>query len=132
MRNRIKFIIIMVMAIVCTMTANAQKYVYFATYRAVINEYGETLPKYKKDAYCPTRIEIDLEAKTLFIKTKTHGSVSYRFSDIRLFDKSISFYNEKDEQIGCIVFGDTDFSEFHVFGIDRKDGSSVIYCADYY
>lgn len=45
MKNRFKFIVIMVMAIVCAMTANAQKYVYFATLRAVIDEYGEVLQK---------------------------------------------------------------------------------------
>lgn len=127
MKNRFKFIIIMVMAIVCTMTANAQKYVYFATHRAVIDEYGEMLQKTTKEAYCPTRIELDMDAKTLFIKTKTHGSVSYTFSDFDFYNKSVWLLNEKDEKIGGIVFEDTDLTHFQVLGIYRKDGSMVIY-----
>lgn len=122
MRNRIKFIIIMVMAIVCTMTANAQKYVYFATRRVVRNEYGE-----RKSAYCPTRIELDMDAKTLFIKTKTHGSVSYTFSNYRFYDEGVWFLNEKDEKIGGICFRDTDLTDFQILGIERKDGSMVFY-----
>ena len=72
------------MAIVCTMTANAQKYVYFATHRFVQNEFGEMSPNSLIKAYCPTRIELDLEAKTLLIKTKTHGTVSYTISVVHM------------------------------------------------
>lgn len=58
--------------------------------------------KTAKEVYSPTRIELDMDAKTLFIKTKTHGSVSYTFSDFRFHDKSVWFFNEKDETIGGI------------------------------
>ncbi len=73
------FILIMVLSI-CTITANAI-IVYFATHRLVTNEYGEEFPKSAKEAYCPTRIELDVDAKMLLIKTRTHGTASYTFSD---------------------------------------------------
>jgi hypothetical protein len=91
MKNRIKFILIMVMTIVCTMTANAQKDVYFATHRFVRNEFGELLPRSDKEAYCPTRIEVDYVAKTLLIKTKTHGTASYTFDHFNLKEKFVFF-----------------------------------------
>ena len=126
------------MAIVCAMTVNAQKNaykdVYFATHRTVINEYGEMLPKSPKEAYCPTRIEVDLEQQTLFIKTKTHGSTSYTFSRFEKVDKrgniievGVLFFDENDECIGTIGFADTECLKFKGLLIYRKDGTRVSY-----
>ena len=127
MRNRIKFIIIMVMAIVCTMTANAQKYVYFATHRFVQDEFGEISPKYSKDAYCPTRIEVDLEQQTLLIKTKTHGTVSYTISDCFVKEDCVHFFDEKGNKIGCIIYTDATFQDFKGLTIIRNNNTMVTY-----
>lgn len=134
MRNRIKFIIIMVMAIVCTMTANAQKDVYFATHRFVQDEYGEILPNRRlNEAYCPTRIEVNKNTKTLLIKTKTRGTVSYKYKCINWeetdIDERLCFYNAKLELIGCLVFDGSGFndSSFKGLFICRKNDTMVMY-----
>ena len=127
MRNRIKFIVIMVMAIVCTMTANAQKYVYFATHRFVQNEFGEISPKYSKDAYCPTRIEVDLERQTLLIKTKTHGTISYTFSNAFVEENGVHFFDGKGNKIGAIVYTDETFQNFKGLAIIRNNDTMVTY-----
>lgn len=119
------FILIMVMSI-CTITANA-KNVYFATHRVVTNEYGEDFPKSAKEAYCPTRIELDVDAKTILIKTRTHGTASYTFSNIVLKDQGVVFFDGKGEVVGGIVFLDTDYSEFGALQIFRKDNTKITY-----
>lgn len=128
MRNRIKFIIIMVMAIVCTMTANAQKDVYFATHRFVKDEYGEILPNRRlNEAYCPTRIELDLEAKTLLIKTKTHGTVNYKISDVLVEEDCAHFFDEKGNKIGGIKYTDDTCIYFKGLAIIRNNDTIVTY-----
>jgi hypothetical protein len=116
--------------LVCTITAEA-KDVYFAYYRAVINE----IPfKVHHSVYCPTRIEVDYDAKTLVIKTETRGTASYTFSDIYVDTKSkvILFIDyTKDnvigDTIGGIVFADTDYSEFNSLVIYRKNNTAIVY-----
>lgn len=49
----------------------------------------------QKEAYCPTRIELDVDAKTILIKTRTHGTASYTFSNIVLKDQGVVFSMEK-------------------------------------
>lgn len=128
MRNRIKFIIIMVMAIVCTMTANAQeKDVYFATHRFVQDEYGETQPKNLDYAYCPTRIEVDKDAKTLLVKSKAHGVASYPFSKFDATEKSVFFYGTKGEKIAIMVFYSTTQNAFNKLIIYQSDDTIEIY-----
>ena len=131
------FILIMVM-LICTITANA-KDVYFATHRQIQNEYGELLPRSDREAYCPTRIEVDYDAKTLFIKTKTHGTASYMFSDYDYRDllgttfeeiakKAIVFFNAKGEIIGSLFFTDYNYSDFLGLTMYRKNNTAkVIY-----
>ena len=127
MKNRFKFIIIMVMAIVCTMTANAQKYVYFATHRFVQNEFGEMSPNSLIKAYCPTRIELDLDAKTLLIKTKTHGTVSYTISDVLVEEDCAHFFDEKGNKIGGIKYTDDTCIYFKGLAIIRNNDTIVTY-----
>lgn len=127
MRNRIKFIIIMAMAIVCTMTANAQKYVYFATHRYVQNEFGEMSPNSLIKAYCPTRIEVDLEQQTLLIKTKTHGTASYTISDCLVKEDCVHFFDEKGNKIGGIMYTDETFQDFKGLAIIRNNNTTIIY-----
>lgn len=117
----------MVMAIVCTMTANAQKDVYFATHRFVQNEFGEISPKYSKDAYCPTRIELDLEQQTLLIKTKTHGTVSYTISDVLVVENDVHFFDGKGNKIGGIEYTDATFQDFKALVIIRNNNTMVTY-----
>lgn len=129
----------MVMAIVCTMTANAQekelpypyytgyKEVYFATHRFVQNEFGEVLPNSHIKAYCPTRIELDITKKTLLIKTKTHGAVSYTFSDVRVEEKFAFFLDRKDNLIGGIIYTDASCQYFKCLVIYRNNDTRVIY-----
>ena len=132
MKNRFKFIIIMVMAIVCTMTANAQKYVYFATHRFVQDEYGETSPKKLDEAYCPTRIEVDKDAKTLLVKTKTHGRASYTFSNFKTTEGKYFFYDTKGNNIGCMFFYTTDNTLLSKLIIYRCDDTIETYESNSY
>lgn len=113
---------------ICTITAEA-KDVYFATHRFVQNEYGELLPRSDKEAYCPTRIEVDFDAKTLLIKTKTHGTASYTFNYFDLKEKFIIFYNVKGEQVGGIEFRDFNYSDFNCLIIRRKNDTLIAYTA---
>lgn len=117
----------MVMAIVCTMTANAQKYVYFATHRYVQNEFGEISPNSLIKAYCPTRIELDLEAKTLLIKTKTHGTASYTISGVLVKEDCVHFFDEKGNKIGGIMYTDETFQDFKGLAIIRNNNTIVTY-----
>lgn len=124
------FILIMVM-LVCTITAEA-KDVYFATHRSEQSEYGEW-----SDTYCPTRIELDIvDTKTLVIKTKTRGTVSYTFNDIDsqrdATNSLITFYDADGYKIGDILFKDTDWGtskpeDFWGLVIYRKNGTRVVY-----
>ena len=124
------FILIMVMSI-CTITAEA-KDVYFATCRHEQSEYGEW-----SMTYCPTRIELDIvDTKTLVIKTKTRGTVSYTFNDLGSkrdeTNSLITFYDADGYKIGDIVFKDTDWGtgkpeDFWGLVIYRKNGTQVIY-----
>lgn len=123
MKNRFKFIIIMVMAIVCTMTANAQKDVYFATHRFVQNEFGEISPKDFNDACCSARIVVDMGARTLLVATKTQGDESYTFSRFQKEKGNIYFFDEKDNKIAYMTF-DKDFSALFLY---RNDYSIVEY-----
>lgn len=127
MKNRFKFIIIMVMAIVYTMTANAQKDVYFATHRFVQDEYGETSPKKLDEAYCPTRIEVDKDVKTILVKTKTYGTASYTFSNFKITEGKYFFYGTKGEKIGCMVFYSTDNTLLNRLIIYRSDDTIETY-----
>lgn len=120
MKRVFRFILIMVMAIAYTMTADA-KDVFFATHRSIQNEYGEILPENPDAAYCPTRIELDLDAKTLVIKTKTRGTASYTFSDYNATEKAIFFYDAKGKEIGCMLFSDTRFIQFKMLVINKGD-----------
>lgn len=117
----------MVMAIVCTMTANAQKHVYFATHRFVQDEYGEMTIKRFDDARCPTRIELDMAQKTLLVKTKKHGTASYTFSDFKPNRGKVFFYQTKGEKIGCMQFDDRDNTRFNKLIIYRSDGTIETY-----
>lgn len=126
MKRVFRFILIMVMAIAYTMTADA-KDVFFATHRSVQNEYGEILPKNPDAAYCPTRIELDMDAKTLVIKTKTRGTANYTFSDFHATEKAIFFYDAKGEKIGGMLFSDTRFTQFEMLVINKGD-TQIMYC----
>ena len=126
MRNRFKFILIMVMAIAYTMTANAQKEVYFAKYRYVQDEYGETLPKSRGTAYCPTRIEVDTIAKTLLVKNKKHGSTTYTFSDFTIVGHQGGvLYDCKGKKIA--LFGLKWYTKLSFLYIYREDDTVVKY-----
>lgn len=116
------FVLIVVMSI-CTITANAQKNVYFAKHRYVQNEYGELLPRNDIAAYCPTRIEVDYDAKTLLVKTKTHGTASYVLGGYILLSekRAIVFYDTEGKHLGMISFRDTSYSDFDTLVIDRKN-----------
>lgn len=126
MKRVFRFILIMVMAIAYTMTADA-KDVYFATHRTVTNEYGEVLPLNFSDAYCPTRIEVDYDAKTLLIKTKTHGTANYTYSEFTIKDKFICFFDVNEKMIGAILFLDNDLNEFVSLTICKKNDTHITY-----
>ena len=125
------FVLIMMMTLVSTMTADA-KDVYFATRRHEQSEYGEW-----SATYCPTRIELDIvDTKTLVIKTKTRGTVSYTFNDLvsnrDATNSLITFYDADGYKIGDILFKDTDWGtgkpeDFWGLVIYRKNGTRVVY-----
>lgn len=122
---------------ICTITAE-NKDVYFAKHRYVKNEYGEYLPKNDNAAYCPTRIEVNYDAKTLVIKTKTHGTASYVFSDTvhlpRPYPKkdAVGFIDVRNEYklIGGMFFTDSYYSDFSSLVIFRKDDTELHYYED--
>lgn len=109
------------MTIVCTITVSAEKDVYFATHRIIYNEYGELLK-----AYCPTRIEIDVNAKTILVKTKMRGTAVYTFSNFRVIETGAGFYDVKGNLMAVISFADN-YSGFRGLKIFGKDDTFVIY-----
>ena len=116
--------------ITSTMMVNA-KDVFFATHRFVQNEYGEIIPKNDNAACCPTRIELDLDAKTIVIKTKTRGTASHTFSDYSAIEDVVSFYDAKGEIIGWMTFSDTSFAQFTALVILKGD-TKIAYVKDDY
>jgi len=126
MKRVFRFILIMVMAIAYTMTADA-KDVFFATHRTEQDEFGEIQPTKLSDAYCPTRIEVDTEAKTLLIKTKTRGTASYTFSDFTVYERMVSFFDDNDNIIGSIVFINNNLNDFVSLTINKKNNTTITY-----
>lgn len=130
LKNNFKFIIIMVMAIAYTMTANAQKDVYFATRRSIVDEYDQLLG----EIYDSIRIEIDWDVKEVSIDSKSEClGTGFNFSNFRQSKskRAIFFFNENGDEIGGILFTDTCKTDFEKFVINDECDRQKIYWKGY-
>ena len=120
------FIITMVLAVLFAAVANAKE-VYFAKYRFIRTEFGEMLPKTMREAYCPTRIEIDFDDKTITVKTKTHGTAVHKFDTYNIDDNSAQFYNENMNLVCGLLFEDSNFQTLRLLLVQKADGTQIMY-----
>lgn len=124
------------MAVLLMATLHAEAQTLFTQYRIVTDAFGEIATKTRKSIECCARIDLDTDAQTITISTKTHGTLTVKFSDVmggeEDGDDVMAMYDESGKCVGQMRFTGGECPKLLALTIPRKDKSCVHYVTDYW